>query len=273
MNLPLDGSRLKIIRAQEHLDSLQAEIGMYLNEQAYEIFSQPDMSLYAERPLGYAVAHRAMSAMSGQVTQVLPRISSAVPPFRLSTIIGDCVTNTRAALDYIVFELAQRFFKPPLDLTDNNHRRITSYPIDPKSKDLQSRLDALQKHGVPAAAIEEIKATHPQNAGYESLGWLHELVNRDKHRMPLLTTREFHHVAVSFPSPLWESTASIHLPRNQFTTDGRTAFQSNMQMYGKVAFYVTWKDIPVPLEPVERTLEQIIKTAANIIPRFDRFFV
>ena len=48
---------------------------------------------------------------------------------------------------------------------------------------------------------------------------------------------------------------------------------SDVQMKGKVAFFVTWKDVPVPHEPVDRTLEQIVKTAADIVPRFDRFLM
>ena len=48
---------------------------------------------------------------------------------------------------------------------------------------------------------------------------------------------------------------------------------SDVQMKGEVAIYVTWQDLTMPREPVERTLEQIVKTAANIIPRFDGFFV
>ena len=39
----------------------------------------------------------------------------------------------------------------------------------------------------------------------------------------------------------------------------------------KVTLHVTLQDVSTPREPVDRTLEQIIKTVANVIPRFDPF--
>src|SRR5690348_6278202 len=47
MNHPLDGARLKVVRAQEHLDALKAEIRMYLDEQPHQIIrSEPDGDLH-----------------------------------------------------------------------------------------------------------------------------------------------------------------------------------------------------------------------------------
>lgn len=90
---PLDGARLKVVRAQEHLDSLKAEIRMCLDEQLPGIIrSQPDGELQRLTP---------------------PAAVNIYTPLRLSTIIGDCVNNARAALDYIVWDLAQKFFVPP----------------------------------------------------------------------------------------------------------------------------------------------------------------
>jgi hypothetical protein len=275
MDHPLDGARLKIIRAQEHLESLKAEIGMYLHEQPHEVHSQPDMHVHRNEPAAALAAYYAQ----GSQQHVLPHIDPGVPPLRLSAIIGDVVTNSRAALDYTMCELAQRFFaNPPVDITDFNDRRITAFPIDPRSKGqpLQSRLDALAKRGVPTAPIDEIKAVQPDSAGHESLGWLHELVNRDKHRMLLLTVGEFDDVKVTFRTPaiftddLTRDSATLSFPREYFATN-QPPVQSNMQMKGQVAIYVTWQDLPVPREPVERTLEQIIETVAKVIARFDRF--
>src|SRR4051812_18603330 len=124
MNHPLDGARLKIVRAQEHLDSLKAEIEMYLHEQPHEVYSRPQTYPYnSRRGAAYAAYY------SASIQHVLPALIPGVPPLRLSTIIGDCVTNARAALDYIVWELAQRFFDPPFDLTNGNDRRIVAFPI------------------------------------------------------------------------------------------------------------------------------------------------
>ena len=52
------------------------------------------------------------------------------PPLRLSTIIGDVVVNTRAALDYIICELAQRYFVPPFDPQHTLDRHLHPIAVD-----------------------------------------------------------------------------------------------------------------------------------------------
>jgi len=53
---------------------------------------------------------------------------------------------------------------------------------------------------------------------------------------------------------------------------GPAALRSDVQMQGQTSFCVTLQDVSMPRVPVETTLEQIIKTVADIVPRFDRFF-
>jgi len=65
---------------------------------------------------------------------------------------------------------------------------------------------------------------------------------------------------------------TITIPRD-FATGNQPAFQSDVEMKGKAAIYVTWKDVSMPRERVDVTLQQIVKCVADIIPRFDRFFV
>src|SRR5438094_6769697 len=130
MKHPLDGARLKVIRAQEHLDCLKAEVWMYLHQQPDEVRSQPERSPQHTwlRP-----------------THVLPPIVPAEPPPRLSAIIGDCVTNARAALDYIMWELAERHFDPPLDISQDGvnrsrcarrglHCELNNYNAEPQAE-------------------------------------------------------------------------------------------------------------------------------------------
>jgi len=63
----------------------------------------------------------------------------------------------------------------------------------------------------------------------------------------------------------------ITIPRNDLAAVGRPAFQSDVQMKGKASIYVAFKNVPVPCEPVDRTLEQIIECVTAIVLRFDRF--
>jgi hypothetical protein len=258
----LDGARLKVIRAQEHLDSLRAEIGMYLHSGVDEVVSH-----------GQDEAGEYNSTLRVKVP----------PPLRLSTIVGDCVTNARAALDYVVWELASRYFHPAFDKTNPDDRRIVSYPIfrDPNANGYKDRLNRLANRRVPTDAIDRIKSTQPYNAGYEPLWSLHELVNTDKHRAPLLTIGHLGRVGIDFAEP-----ASVNLQHGgsviigaaitRFTTPdlgatGVTIRSDKMHVNAQAQVFVTLQDVPVPREPVERTIEQIIKTVADVVPRFDAF--
>jgi hypothetical protein len=259
---PLDGARLKVIRAHEHLDCLKAEVGMYLQEQAHEVRSQP-----ARNPQVPWLS----------TTHTLRSLVPTVPPLRLSAIIGDCVTNARAALDYIMWELAARYFEPPVDLKRKGEKRITAFPIfkRPGDKCVKDRFDALTNRKIPAPAITEIKRAQPYNAGYEPLLSLQKLVNRDKHQTLLLTTGDFDHMIVEL-NPVYDQmrkSETITIPRDDLATGNQPAFQSDVEMKGKAAIYVTWKDVSMPREPVDLTLEKIVKSVVDIVPRFDRFFI
>jgi hypothetical protein len=243
---PLDGARLKIVRAEEHVDALKAEVAMYLHGRPWTIGTK----------------------VTGGHSHIAP-IITVPPPLRLSTIIGDCVTNVRASLDYIIWELAGRYFSPPFDAADFNDRRITSFPISngPTEAGYVDRLNRLAKRGVPTAAIDEIKAMQPHNRGYESLRWLHELVNTDKHRATILTLA---YVPVFYC--ITGGGQLIAYGSGQFKTYKATSGEITMKMDDEVAITVTFQDVTMPREPVDRTLEQIIETAANIIPCFEPFF-
>src|SRR5437588_3554710 len=97
---------------------------MYLDEQPHEVRSQPETHLRSRSQTSFYAYY----AQTNPV-HFLPPLVPGVPPLRLSTIIGDCVTNARAALDYIVWELAQRYFQPPFDIAKFSDRRIVSFPI------------------------------------------------------------------------------------------------------------------------------------------------
>jgi hypothetical protein len=154
---PLDGARLKIVRAQQHLDSLKHEIMAYIRSKPYEFPIEDD----------------------GEYITVRDATISENPPVLLSCIIGDCVCNLRAALDYIAWQLAAHNF-PGLQIgTDRVYFPISETPQDFKP-------DRLTKYGIPATVVSLIESVQPYHAGYETLALLKLLVNQDKHCLPLL---------------------------------------------------------------------------------------
>jgi hypothetical protein len=255
---PLDGARFKIVRAQEHLDAFNREGGAFLDTNPYRVESE----------------------VYGEHWWVKPHIS-AEPPIRLSAIVGDCVTNARAALDYIMWELAGKHFVPVVDLSRGEDRRITAFPIAESGsnhKGYRDRLDRLANRKIPAGAITEIKNAQPDVSGNQSLLWLHQLVNHDKHRMPILTVGAIGDAQIGIE----EYKGKAWLIRSPIIKDG-VAIKTEPEMLARLRrndvkvnidalVYITCSDLTMPREPLDRTLEQIIKTVADLIPRFDPFF-
>jgi hypothetical protein len=258
MSDPLDGARLKVVRAQEHLDAFKAEGGAFLDTKPYRFESE----IYDKH------------------WWVKPRIV-APPPMRLSAIIGDCLTNARAALDYILWELAQQYFDPPVDLSRWHDRKSLSFPVlsaEPKRRQPHlNHLDALAKRGIPADALLAIKNVQADVSGDESLRWLTELVNRDKHQTLILTIGAFSAAKLEFVYG-----ARKFLAQSEIIKDG-VAIRAHPDLLAAIkrgevdvdvqaAVYITGQDVPVPHVPVDRTLEQIIETVANVVARFDGLF-
>jgi hypothetical protein len=250
---PLDGAKLKIVRAEEHLNALKLEVGAYLDTRPYEFI--PNSKMNPADPFKQYF-----------------RINTP-PPLHCGLIIGDIVTNIRAALDYIVWELSVRFFVPPFNDRD---RQIVSFPIyeNPGERGYTDRMNGLAKRGVPAGVRAEIDAVQPHKGGYGPLGLLNHLVNTDKHRVPLLAASWIPCWAYNFdnsgnilpptdPDPgLYAALQAARLPTDPVA----------MRVYPNLTVYVSLEDATMPREPVDRTLENIIKTVADVIPRFEQFF-
>ena len=75
----LDGVRLKLERAKEHLRAFDSESGEWLEQTELCIFVPED--------------HAVERVFFARIT--------ATPPARFSTILGDCLQNLRASLDYL----------------------------------------------------------------------------------------------------------------------------------------------------------------------------
>jgi hypothetical protein len=242
---PLDDARLKVVRAQEHLKALKSNIRDYLDTHPYEI----TVHKHGEGPpYPYPLVNRE-------------------PPPEIALLIGDCLSNVRPPLDYIVWQLAVRYFDPPI-VPDED--LWVSFPIyrDKADAGFVNKINRFTNRKMPADAIAEIKAVQPDDRRYEPLWWLHQLVNMDKHRLSALTT-------TMFPNFTWIEIEGIgpmfpafghHL--NTPATDGG----ETVKVKAKNPVCVSIDDPAMEREPVDLMLEQIINSVANVIPRFDRFF-
>jgi len=271
MSHPLVDAHLKIVWADEHLQKLKGEIARYIKTKPHELGRKKDVH--------------------GKWTTG-PNIT-AQPDETLSLMVGDCLTNARASLDYVMFQLVKRYFDPPFDITNRDHRMVTAFPLfekrstDPTSAEMNrfSKLASFMTK-VPADLFDTIKRVQPYNSGYEPLWWLHELVNTDKHRLLLVTRSDIPVAQFWFtyrdttigigPTP-FVANKDVFLAGGFSTNVGVSDFPEEVDVQYQPTIHVTFENLPVPLAgiktiPVESVLQQILETVVQVLPQFDRFF-
>jgi len=161
-------ARLKIERANNHIDCLNAEVRAFFDTNPYKVANKRDPDT---RRLIYYIE----SVQSVPVT--------------IAAITGDALHCLRAALDH----LAQQLY---LAGTGNakGYRDQTSFPIAKSAKEFKSGL-ARKVEGMRQEAVDAICALEPYHGGKGSDLWtLHRLNNIDKHRLILTVGSAFRSV-------------------------------------------------------------------------------
>jgi hypothetical protein len=156
---PLTGAKLKLERANEHLDAFEAEGGNYLGGEFYMLVRD--------------------DSAEGTVFQLWIKEE---PPPRLSVILGDCVHNLRSFLDHIAWQLVLA--------NDETPDEKTSFPIwDRPPRDGTFRPPSCRGMSNDALAlVERMQPYHEQDRAPEHvLSFIRELSNTDKHRTLNLT--------------------------------------------------------------------------------------
>lgn len=253
----LDGARLKVVRAQQHLQSLDEEVGRYLQRKPYHVVTERDGDLTVARV-----------------------VVGEEPSPLLGCIVGDCITNIRASLDYIAWEIAMKY--STRQLTKQEARQV-QFPIlgtkDSKAVfDRHQHVTHLQNVcNVPTSTTDIIESIQPYHAGYEVLNSINVLVNHDKHRAILLCIGGIHEsgkITIRQGSRLWTNAGgtAIGVNLNAPRPGLPDAPPVEVKMEGEPSVLITFKDAPMPNEIVGFLLANGIKCVADIIPRFDQFF-
>ncbi|CAN5513249.1 hypothetical protein BH24ACT22_BH24ACT22_14000 [soil metagenome] len=169
MSRSLEGVRLKLNRAAEHLQQLDEENRVYLEGKPYEVIHERD-------------EERSRHVYRFRVRQP--------PPLRLSILMGDCLHNIRSGLDYLAWQLV---------LAEGGTPTIkTSFPIfkdEGKFREFKGGRKAPTGvvGGISEEAAAHIETLQPYNRTEgppegHALWVLHTLNNIDKHRHLNLTT-------------------------------------------------------------------------------------
>lgn len=167
----LRGVEAKLERAKEHLESLEAQIAVFLRGQPYSLVENLD-----RKTCTYTVKARIKRQ----------------PPLRIATTAGDCIHNLRSALDHMIVGLCIDAGTWPEDDEDGNGKR--KRPFRPRfpicdTEDFWNNVHKGNLKGLSDAAIAQVRAFQPYN-GYmggspqsHPLWHLETWWNRDKHNL------------------------------------------------------------------------------------------
>jgi hypothetical protein len=150
----LRGVRVKIDRAKEHFDHLQAAIRTFEAGGPYSVeikrdFHNPSQEDYYFR-------------------------SNAFIPDRWGALVGDCVHNLRSALDLLAVELVKANGGTPTD--------YTAFPVGADSTHFKT--SAITRiNGASADAIKLVQRLKPYRGGNDTIWRLHRIDIADKHQL------------------------------------------------------------------------------------------
>jgi hypothetical protein len=159
MAYELDGCRAKIRRAQAHLDTLERRITNFVHPNPYRLVQQRDVG---------------RGALVASIAE-----APALPVEEWAVIIGDCVHNLRAALDYIAWQVAGA----------NTGDRETQFPVFVDKQGWRNGgLRRIKRMPVAVQAfIEAVQPYHDPNPHLHWLNGLRVLDDADKHQLLVVT--------------------------------------------------------------------------------------
>ncbi|MFC1934363.1 hypothetical protein ACFLXX_04400 [Chloroflexota bacterium] len=230
---PLDGAYQRVNRASEHLEDLKERIIIICQRKKNIIFPQvqPDFSgLLKIRKDGKPI----IGATIGN-TEFTEHI--------ISILVGEVIYNMRAALDYLVYELACFDSKQLVD--------GTQFPIEDCVKNFDKRIGSLDDRrkgvflrGISDKHVKAIKHLQPCD-GCLWIKVLREISNPDKHRKLTI---------INSPVSFRWSAHIAELP----------SIQQSMHMYNGMSVQVVFDNSL----PVIETLEQLHSEITNVLDLF-----
>lgn len=239
---PLEGARLKIGRAGEHLSTLKVGLRDYEARAPYELVKEPHPDY--------------------QWHVVRAKVREE-PPVRLGLIVGDFLNNLRAALDHVAWQLAL--------LKTTSPSWNTQFPVFGKPP-----IDKRQIRDIPVEAADVMERLQPYHRLYglntDPLWILHEGCRFDKHRT---ITPLGHWFRLFFRIP---PTGTGHVLTGTFT-DGEVLalappdFDLKTDVEPYIETHVAFDVAGIPNGVTLDTLHGILSAVNDeIVPLFERFF-
>lgn len=226
---PLNGAYQRVGRARIHLTNLNRRANVFCQENSNSIIGEDTaQTLVIE---GREVI--------GVVRSVTVPLAPQIPPI-ISILIGEVTYNLRAALDYLIYDLAQ--------LDTGNIVDGTQFPIEDTEHGFRRRRNTFLK-GISDEHVAAVKRLQPFD-GCDWTGMLKTLSNPDKHRHLIPVRSQFN---IS-PSPL--STEIV---------PGRT-----VDMKSSVSISIAFSDRTPAIDTLKQLKLKVSETLDAFKPEFKR---
>jgi hypothetical protein len=229
----LDGAFRRVDRAREHLTDLKRRADSLRQDQED------------------AITFKVHPTLPDKVQAVITRLA---PRHMLGILVGEVCYNLRAALDYLIFELAY--------LDSGQIQQGTQFPIDDKKEVFVGSTPRRLK-GLSQAHIGQIEALQP----YNRCDWtrtLRDISNPDKHRT-LVSLQGDNTLDV-----VNADTQHLHLLEGVAGTVRRIHKPNGEEVY--VKFRVTTALQFLDGTPILETLERVLAEVAQTIQSFESEF-
>jgi hypothetical protein len=154
---PLGGAYLRVRRASEHLAYLKQAI-----DSVDALWKSSDQEMTIQVDLN-----------TSEIRPIFPDNPPPMIPSMCGLVVGETVYNLRAALDYLVYELAI--------LDSGSPQEGTQFLIEDCKKSWKRRWPTYMK-GISVKHRTQIEELQPYNRGYEWTAALRDISNSDKHR-------------------------------------------------------------------------------------------
>jgi hypothetical protein len=155
MIAPFEAAKLKIERANKHIQELELSISSYFAENPCALVVEPFPGMNPLRSHAW-----------------IARIRKPVP-LSLSAIIGDAVHNLRTALDLLACDLVR---------LNGRSVRDVYFPFCEKANDLSSAIKDRHLHRAGDDIVSAIKHLKPYKGGNVALRSIHDMDIADKHQ-------------------------------------------------------------------------------------------
>lgn len=240
--------------ARHHFELLNEQVSSYMKTNPCRFVADPEITTDV----------RGRRFVYGRL-----RVDTPIPD-SLSMVLGDCLSNLRSCLDYLIWELVRA--------NGNNPSDRSGFPICIKPSAWDKEIKRGTLDGIDNRAgtlIETMQPYHAGNPEQSLLAVLHEFTNINKHRRLLLTSVKTQAPPHDIKTVDGQSFALLNPPRTQddavfgpFEVIG-----DQVKMEAQAIAFIGIDEAPAKRFELTSLVERIARFIdQDVLPQFDEFF-